>query len=127
MKAKEITMQIVKNLGFYETVRLQATYTLTGKDTVEGAFAQAKKELEQVFKTEYKSVYESGFENVEPEKTEQPSERVPLVFGSKEFKRCKSGIEKSKVTLAGLQEYFILTEDVITELLKTENKEETKR
>jgi len=120
MKAKEITMQIVKNLGFYETVRLQATYTLTGKDTVDDAFAQAKKELEQVFKKQYKSVYESGFENVEPEK---PTERVPLLINSKEFKRCKRAIETGKVTLAGLQEYFILTEDVITELLKRNDDE----
>jgi hypothetical protein len=114
MKAKEITMQIVKNLGFYETVRLQATYTLTGKDTVDDAFAQAKQELEQVFKKQYKSVYETGFENVVPD----AAERIPLLVNSKEFKRCKKGIETGKVTLAGLQEYFILTEDVITELLK---------
>jgi hypothetical protein len=116
MKVKEITMQIVKNLGFYETVRLQATYTLTGKDTVDDAFAQAKKELEQVFKTNYKSVYETGFESVEPEKT---IERVPLKLGSKEFIRCKRAIDGGKITIAGLQEYFIMTEDVITELLKT--------
>lgn len=115
MKAKEITMQIVKNLGFYETVRLQATYTLTGKDTVDEAFDKAKQEIESVFKRQYKSVYESGFSTLEPEK---PAERVNLLLESKEFARCKKALDTGKVTIAELQNYFILSEPVIIELLK---------
>lgn len=45
MKAKEVTVQIVKNLGNYETIRYEATYTLEG-EKVNDAIIQARKELE---------------------------------------------------------------------------------
>jgi hypothetical protein len=114
MKSKEITMQIVKNLGNYETARFEATYTLDKGDDVEQSFVTARRELEAA----YVKAYEKP--------KEQPKERPVLTMEMPEFIRCKRAIDGGKVTLAGLQEYFILTEDVITELLKTENKEETK-
>ena len=122
MKPKEITMQIVKNLGNYETVRFEATYTLGKGDDVEQSFVTARRELEAA----YAKAYEKPKAKQEQPK-EQPKERPVLTMEMPEFIRCKRAIDGGKVTLAGLQEYFILTEDVITELLKTENKEETKR
>lgn len=54
MKATEIKMQIVKNLGNYETVRLEATFTIHD-EPVEMAFSHARQELEQAFSNSYGS------------------------------------------------------------------------
>ena len=58
MKQKEITMQIVKNIGNYEMARLQATYELAdgGGDTREAMadlFMEARKDLEFAFIKSY--------------------------------------------------------------------------
>ena len=53
MKPKEITMQIVKNLGNYETARLECTYTLDDGDEVESCFQAARYELEKAYATTY--------------------------------------------------------------------------
>ena len=61
MKATEITMQIVHNLGNYETCRLEATFTLDDGDNLETAFKSARRQLENAYKTAY---------GIKPEKTE---------------------------------------------------------
>lgn len=58
MKPKEITMQIVKNIGNYEMARLQATYELADGegDTMEAMadlFREARKDLEFAFIRSY--------------------------------------------------------------------------
>ena len=58
MKPKEITMQIVKNIGNYEMARLQATYELAdGEGDTRGAmadlFREARKDLELAFIRSY--------------------------------------------------------------------------
>ncbi len=55
MKSTTITMQIVKNLGNYEMVRLEATYTLTEMeaDNIEDSFVNARGQLERAFKKAY--------------------------------------------------------------------------
>ena len=111
-------MQIVKNLGNYETVRFEATFTLDKGDDIEQSFVTARNELE--------SAYVKAYEKPKEKPKAEPKERPTLTMEMPEFIRCKRAIDGGKVTLSGLQEYFILTEDVIAELLKTENKEETK-
>ena len=71
MKATTITMQIVKNLGNYEMVRLEATYTLTEMEAshIEDAFVNARSQLERAFKkaynkTEAERVYKGSIEKI---------------------------------------------------------------
>ena len=71
MKATTITMQIVKNLGNYEMVRLEATYTLTEMeaDNIEDSFINARGQLERAFKkaynkTEAERVYKGSIEKI---------------------------------------------------------------
>ena len=56
MKPTEITMQIVKNLGNYETCRLEATFTLDDKDDLTQSFVMARKELEQAYDVAYEKI-----------------------------------------------------------------------
>ena len=58
MKPKEITMQIVKNIGNYEMARLQATYELADgegdtREAMAHLFREARKDLEYAFIQSY--------------------------------------------------------------------------
>ena len=58
MKPKEITMQIVKNIGNYEMARLQATYELVDgegdtREAMANLFREARKDLEFAFIRSY--------------------------------------------------------------------------
>ena len=58
MKPKEITMQIVKNIGNYEMARLQATYELADgegetREAMADLFREARKDLEYAFIQSY--------------------------------------------------------------------------
>ena len=58
MKPKEITMQIVKNIGNYEMARLQATYELVDgegetREAMADLFREARKDLEFAFIRSY--------------------------------------------------------------------------
>ena len=58
MKPKEITMQIVKNIGNYEMARLQATYELSDgegdtREAMADLFLEARKDLELAFIRSY--------------------------------------------------------------------------
>ena len=58
MKPKEITMQIVKNIGNYEMARLQATYELADgegdtREAMADLFREARKDMELAFIRSY--------------------------------------------------------------------------
>ena len=70
MKPKEITMQIVKNIGNYEMARLQATYELADGDgdtreAMADLFREARKDLEFAFIRSYGKQSYSRDEDVE--------------------------------------------------------------
>ena len=71
MKPKEITMQIVKNIGNYEMARLQATYELSDgegdtREAMADLFREARKDLEFAFIRSYgKQSYNRDEEVVE--------------------------------------------------------------
>ena len=53
MKATEITMQIVKNRGNYESVRLEATWFLEDGEDINQAFKNGRMLLEQAYAAAY--------------------------------------------------------------------------
>ena len=53
MKPEKITMQIVKNLGNYEAVRLEATWFLEDDEDINQAFKNGRAMLEQAFTASY--------------------------------------------------------------------------
>ena len=97
MKATEITMQIVKNLGNYETCRLEATFTLDSGDDLTESFVTARKELEQAYATAY----------------EKSGARKELKLTSPRFDNICKALHEHKTDVKELQQYFILTTEVI--------------
>jgi len=93
MKPTEITMQIVKNLGNYETCRLEATYTLDDSDDLETAFKSARRQLENAYKTAY---------GIKPEKTEKRA----IDVNSQEFERICKALYLGSTDLKELEKYY---------------------
>ena len=87
MKPTEITMQIVKYLGNYETCRLEASFTLDPTDNLQESFLQARMELE----TAYEKCY-----GIKPKLTEK----------SKEFNRICKALHEGKTDIEDLRKYF---------------------
>lgn len=104
MKATEITMQIVKNLGNYETCRLEATFTLDAKftldegDDLETAFKLARQQLEQAYATAYNLKNDN---------------RKELVFYSKEFERVCKALHEQKTDFNELQKFFKMSDEIV--------------
>ena len=87
MKPTEITMQIVKNLGNYETCRLEASFTLDPTDNLQESFLQARRELEKAYEKCY---------GIKPKLTEK----------SKEFNRICKALHEGKTDIEELRKYF---------------------
>ena len=87
MKPTEITMQIVKNLGNYETCRLEAIFTLDPTDNLQESFLQARRELEKAYEKCY---------GIKPKLTEK----------SKEFDRVCKALHDGKTDIEELRKHF---------------------
>ena len=87
MKPTEITMQIVKNLGNYETCRLEASFTLDATDDLTQSFVMARQELEKAYEKCY---------GIKPKLTEK----------SEKFKRICKALHEGKTDIDELREHF---------------------
>jgi len=99
MTPKEITMQIVKNLGNYEAARLEVTYILDENDDLTQSFVTAKENIEKAFSKAY--------------------QKKPTLDGSSpQLDRvCKALFEK-KTDLEELKKHFTISEEIINYLQK---------
>ena len=87
MKPTEITMQIVKSIGIYETARFGVTYELLPTDNLQESFLQARLELEKAYEKCY---------GIKPKLTEK----------SKEFNRICKALHEGKTDIEELRKYF---------------------
>ena len=87
MKPTEITMQIVKYLGNYETCRLEASFTLDATDDLTQSFVMARRELEKAYAKCY---------GIKPKLTEE----------SEKFKRICKALHDGKTDIDELREHF---------------------
>lgn len=104
MKPTEITMQIVKSIGLYETCRLEATYTLDDKDDLTQSFVTARKQLEKAFETAYGKQSKSDHD---------PEKRKELFLTSPEFDRVCKALKDGKTDLKDLEKYFIVSQEAV--------------
>lgn len=120
MKAKTINVQIVKNLGNYETIRLGGEWELNGED-LQDAIRAAVEELEQAW-SKPKSAPQSAPtpETVETptqeQKTPQIAENSKKLVRFKEEAKILQAIvkrvqEDKAVTLETVCEHYELDED----------------
>lgn len=120
MKAKTINVQIVKNLGNYETIRLGGEWELNGEN-LQDAIRAAVEELEQAWsKPKAATQSASNPENIETptqaEKTPQIAENVKKVVRFKEGAKLLQAIIKrvqadKSVTLETVCEHYELDDD----------------
>lgn len=103
MKAKTITMQIVKTTSVqYETVRLQAEYTLLESDTLQNAFIEAKIDLEEAFSTMYPKV------ELKPVDTKEI-----LYTTTAGFSRICNALHTKLTTLEEIEQKYTLSKDAL--------------
>ena len=94
MKPTEITMQIVKSIGIYETARFGVTYELLPTDNLQESFLQARRELEKAYEKCY---------GVKPK----------LTLKSKEFDRICKALHEGKTDIEELRKHFDVQDDAM--------------
>lgn len=120
MKPKEITMQIVKNIGNYEMARLQATYELVDgegetRESIADLFREARKDLEFAFIQSYgKQSYNRDEEVDDVEEQDEvgdiTTDRVRLTT-KRRVQRVLDALNNGEMTEEYVARNFILTED----------------
>ena len=106
MKATTITMQIVKNLGNYEMVRLEATYTLTEMeaDHIEDSFINARGQLERAFKKAYNKT--------EAERVYKGSIEKLTLTDKKQMNRVVKAVRDGKLSIEEVRSQFEITDEL---------------
>jgi len=106
MKATTITMQIVKNLGNYEMVRLEATYTLTEMeaDNIEDSFVNARGQLERAFKKAYNKT--------EIERVEKGAVEKLTLTDKKQMNRVLKAIKDRRLSIEEVRSQFEITDEL---------------
>ena len=107
MKPTEISMQIVKNMGGFESVRLQASYMLDENDDINESFGIAKKQLELAFDKIYSK-----------QKKETPllaeNLKAELKINTAEFNSVCKAIIEGKTNFVEVRKHYIMSKEVIT-------------
>ena len=101
MKEKEISLQIVKQLGNFESVRATVTYALEGETALEG-ITRAKKDIEEAFELLYEK---RGIPRIKVEK-ERLTEDSPI------FNRLKKGLKSGEFTLEQIFGWYEVSEEI---------------
>ena len=117
MKPKEITMQIVKNIGNYEMARLQATYELVDgegetREAIADLFREARKDLEFAFIRSYGKQSYNRDEEVtgNDEVGDITTDKVRLTT-KRHLQRVLDALRNGDMTEEYVARNFILTED----------------
>jgi len=117
MKPKEITMQIVKNIGNYEMARLQATYELADgegdtREAMANLFREARKDLEFAFIRSYgKQSYNRDEEVVETDEVgDITTDKVKLTT-KRQMQRVLDALRNGDMTEEYVARNFDLTDD----------------
>ena len=117
MKPKEITMQIVKNIGNYEMARLQATYELADgegetREAVADLFREARKDLEFAFIRSYgKQSYNRDEEVTGQEEVGDITTDKVRLTTKRHLQRVLDALRNGDMTEEYVSRNFILTDD----------------
>ena len=99
-------MQIVKNLGNYEMVRLEATYTLTEMeaDRIDDAFVNARGQLERAFRKAYNKM--------EVDKADKGTIEKMELTDKKQINRVLKAVKDGKLSINDVREQFEVTDEL---------------
>ena len=106
MKATTITMQIVKNLGNFEMVRMEATYTLTEMEAahIEDSFVNARGQLERAFKKAYNKT--------EAERVYKGSIEKLTLTDKKQMNRVLKAVKDGRLSIDEVRSQFEITDEL---------------
>jgi hypothetical protein len=132
MKAKEITLNLTRNLGNYETARMAVTYEINEGDDVIDSFKSAQLEINEAFDALFpdynagsyveKSV-ESNYDN------ETTIKKQPLKIDDDKFLKIKKRIMNGTLTIEDVEKYYELGDyerEVLAEIQKLKEDENEK-
>ena len=108
MKATEIKMQIVKNIGNFQSVRLEATYSLdsTSPTEIKECFKRARFDLEKSFISIYsKNEIKEGVNDV-GEESEKPEPN------KQQFQRLLKAYRAGNITIEEIEREFMLSDEL---------------
>jgi hypothetical protein len=133
MKAKEITLNLTRNLGNYETARMAVTYEMNDDDDVIDSFKSAQVEINEAFDElfpDYYGVeqYVEKTDNIELEGKEGTL-KTELIENSSEFNKIAKRIESGTMSISDVEEYYCLNDNVrkaLEKLIRNEEKEDDK-
>ena len=100
-KPVEISLQVVKNLGNFESVRAAITYAIDGEDTLT-ALTRAKHDIDTAFNKLYEK---RGIQAVSMEK-EQLTEDSPI------FNRLKKGLKSGEFTIEQIFGWYEVSDEI---------------
>ena len=106
MKATTITMQIVKNLGNFEMVRLEATFSLIEMeaDHIEDSFVNARGQLERAFKKAYN--------RTEIERVEKGAIEKMRLTDKKQLNRVLKAVKDGRLSIDEVRSQFEITDEL---------------
>ena len=108
MKPTEIKMQIVKNIGNFQSVRLEATYSLdsTSPSQIEDCFKKARFDLERSFISIYsKNEIKEGVSDIEDE-SDKPEPN------KQQFQRLLKAYKAGNITIEEIESEFTLSDEL---------------
>ena len=111
MKPTEIKMQIVKNIGNFQSVRLEATYSLDGTlpTEIEDCFKKARFDLERSFINIYsKSEIKDGVNDIEESDKPEPNKQ--------QFQRLLKAYRAGNITIEEIESEFALSDELRKQL-----------
>ena len=126
MKAKEITLNLTRNLGNYETARMAVTYEMNDDDDVIDSFKSAQVEINEAFDELFPDYY--GVEQYVEKSNEQIHEgilKTELIENSTEFDKIVKRIKSGAMTISDVEEYYCLNNNVrkaLEKLIRNEEK-----
>ena len=147
MKAKEITLNLTRNLGNYETARMAVTYEVTDDDDVVDSFVSAKMEIDEAFERLFPEYYGYSNNSNYVEKTgdmlviddfdhatimyddRKINTKTELIENSSEFNKIAKRIESGTMSISDVEEYYCLNDNMrkaLEKLIRNEEKEDDK-
>ena len=111
MKAKEITLNLTRNLGNYEFARMAITYEVNEGDDVVDSFKSAQIEINEAFDAlfpDYYGVeqYVEKTDNIELEGKEGTL-KTELIENSSEFNKIAKRIESGTMSIVMLRSIIV--------------------
>ena len=128
MKAKEITLNLTRNLGNYEFARMAVTYEINEGDDVVDSFKSAQIEINEAFDALFPDYY--GVEQYTEKSNNAALEgkegtlKTELIENSSEFNKIAKRVESGTMTINDVEEYYCLNDNVRKALEKFTRKEE---